>query len=433
MQDTDDANDRRLSRRTFLTGLAGVGGGSAVPQAAATAPSRTPSAEEPDSLSVMTRNLYLGADLSRLFEADSLSTVRSLVGELFADVQRRPFPPRAAAIADEIAATRPDVIGLQEAPMVRTQRPGDFTENPSTNASSVDVDFLEVLTAALAARNLPYAVAASTVTTDIELPAAVDGERIDVRLTDRDAILVHADVSTGATRTGTYDAVYTPPEAPGGLGLRRGYCLLDVVAGGVTTTVATTHLAATDGAVRARQAEELLDVLPTDRPVVLAGDLNSGPGGPRAVYDLLLETFTDAFAAVRPDAAGFTCCQAPDLRNDRSRLARRVDSVLVRDGLEPTDAQRVGAEPTDRVTAEVDGESVELWPSDHAGVVATADVTATPTVSRTTTAAATPTRTQSSATTRETETAERGPGFGAGAALVGGGVLLLRLLDRLRR
>jgi len=78
---------------------------------------------------------------------------------------------------------------------------------------------------------------------------------------------------------------------------------------------------------------------------------------------------------LRPTADGYTCCQDDDLTNDESQLSRRVDAVLYRGGANPTAIERVGAATDDRVS--LDDESVTLWPSDHAGVVATFEIDST--------------------------------------------------------
>lgn len=378
---------------------------------------------------MLTRNLALGVELSRLFEASSLADVRRIAGAMLADIRDTPFPPRAGAIAAEIAATEPDVVCLQEAATVRTQRPSDFTANPRTNASSLEVDFLSVLASKLDARGLAYEVAGSTVTTDVEVPADVDGDTIDVRLTDRDVVLVHADHGVGRVDTGTYDAAYSPDTPLPGLAIERGYVIVDVTIGDAVVTVADTHLEAADRATRRKQVEELLGRLPADRPVVLTGDVNSGPGGPGQVYDRLLESFTDAHAAVGSGNAP-TCCQDADLRNGSSKLSRRVDVVMARGGATPTSVRRVGHEPADRVEATVDGQSVRLWPSDHAGVVAGVEVpataTATRTASTTTGGGATPEPTSTDAAeetvgitpTVDVEGVVSTPGFGPGVAAV---------------
>lgn len=354
-----------LSRRALLGGVSGLAAGQALPAEAAT----------PPTLTVMTRNLYVGVDVTRLFRARSMDGVRRVAGRLLEDVQAHPYPARIDALAAEVAATEPDVVGVQEAAVIRTQRPSDFDEERTRNATAVLVDLLDLFTSKLDARGLHYEVVASTANTDLEVPADHDGGQVDVRVTDRTALLVREDVETGATRTGRFDATLSYPMDSDAVSIHRGYCSVDVTVGGTDLTVATTHLESAASDPRVAQARELLDLLPADRPVVLAGDFNSGPGGSTAAYDLLAESFEDAHATVRPHEDGFTCCQAADLRNDESRLSRRVDAVLARGGLDPVAVERVGAAPADRVRATVDGEQVRLWPSDHAGVVASVEVT----------------------------------------------------------
>jgi hypothetical protein len=61
---------------------------------------------------------------------------------------------------------------------------------------------------------------------------------------------------------------------------------------------------------------------------------------------------------------GNTWQHAPDLRNKAVNVTRRLDLGLVRDGFCALDADVVGEELTDSTPS-------GLWPSDHAGVVAT--------------------------------------------------------------
>ena len=70
---------------------------------------------------VMTRNLYLGADIFRVVEAAQNPdpnlgplSVPIAVAEVFQTMLNTDFWERAEAIADEIAKAKPDVIGLQE-------------------------------------------------------------------------------------------------------------------------------------------------------------------------------------------------------------------------------------------------------------------------------------------------------------------------------
>ncbi|PSP77172.1 hypothetical protein BRC81_10310 [Halobacteriales archaeon QS_1_68_20] len=94
-----------VSRRTLLGGVAGIAAGRTLP-ATATAG---------QTVTVLTRNLYAGVDLSALFEASALADVRQVAGRMLETVRAHPYAARMEAVAAEIAATRPDVVGLQEA------------------------------------------------------------------------------------------------------------------------------------------------------------------------------------------------------------------------------------------------------------------------------------------------------------------------------
>ena len=73
----------------------------------------------------MTRNVYLGAPIGPVLGAGSLAEVPGLVSQMWATVQANDFPARAQALADEIAAAQPELVGLQEVSMYRIQFPGD--------------------------------------------------------------------------------------------------------------------------------------------------------------------------------------------------------------------------------------------------------------------------------------------------------------------
>jgi hypothetical protein len=66
-----------------------------------------------DQLTVMSRNLYLGADVYAA--AQFLPDFQAASQYLWENMQQMSFVARADAFADEVMRTRPDVIGLQEA------------------------------------------------------------------------------------------------------------------------------------------------------------------------------------------------------------------------------------------------------------------------------------------------------------------------------
>jgi endonuclease/exonuclease/phosphatase family metal-dependent hydrolase len=120
----------------------------------------------------------------------------------------------------------------------------------------------------------------------------------------------------------------------------------------------------------------------TDLPVIMAGDYNSRADGTgtQTYSNLIKAGFSDAWTTTHPGELGNTWGHAEDLRNDTVRLTQRLDLVLFRDGtredgLCAVDADIVGDELSDRISipdpTKPAGPPLLLWPSDHAGVVAT--------------------------------------------------------------
>lgn len=312
-------------------------------------------------ITVMTRNLYLGTDLNPIFGAPSVPALLAAVGAGWAQVQANDFPARAQAIADEIACSKPDLVGLQEAELYRTDVPPD---GPATPAETVAYDFIGLLVDALAQRGLTYKPVATFNGTDVELPAGLP-PTLDVRFTDRVSMLVHVKHShrlkLSNAQSGTYTARLTLPTVAGTITATRGWASVDVKTRGEKFRFITTHLEAFSPLVRNPQAAELLaGPANTDLPVVAVGDFNSGPGGDLTAYGILTGGgLTDAW----PDGDGLTCCHVNDLHNPSPTLTKRVDLVFTRGGFETLSAKVVGEDPADRTPS-------GLWPSDHAGVVA---------------------------------------------------------------
>ena len=116
-------------------------------------------------------------------------------------------------------------------------------------------------------------------------------------------------------------------------------------------------------AVQVAQAAEFLAGPARGRGADIAlGDFNSAAdGSTTATYAALTQRFRDAWLVNR--APGLTCCRNPTLTTPSPALATRIDLVLSRRGAKAVEAHRVGVAPFQA--------SPPLWPSDHAGVVAT--------------------------------------------------------------
>jgi hypothetical protein len=155
--------------------LAGLFAVPAVPVAAST----------PRPVRVITRNLYLGADLTPVYTASTLQSLTIAAAQRFQVVQATDFPSRAKALAKEIKDADPDIIGVQEASLWRRGDPG-VLDGPLTPATTVVYDYLSILQAELAAQSDPYTVRVAQFAADGEVPTTLG---YDIRLTQRNAIL----------------------------------------------------------------------------------------------------------------------------------------------------------------------------------------------------------------------------------------------------
>jgi endonuclease/exonuclease/phosphatase family metal-dependent hydrolase len=340
--------------------------------ALAVAPDRSalPNGAQADrELTVMTRNIYLGAELGPIFEAETADQLVAATTAVWQQVLATNFGERAQALADEVTATQPLLIGLQEVSLWRTQTPSD----PTTPAEEVAFDFLDILLDALAERGVRYTPVSISEAFDGELPAFGPAGLFDVRLTDRDVVLIRSDVPAAARlkvvreQHGLFDAALSLPVLGESLRVDRGWNAVDVKFRGRTVRFVNTHLEAFDPGeiIRIQQAQELIDgPLATNLPVVLVGDINSPATEGLAYQKLLGSGLIDTWSAARPGEPGLTCCQAADLRNDVSTLSSRIDVIFASEGFAAVAAEVVGDEPEDRTPS-------GLWPSDHAGVVAT--------------------------------------------------------------
>src|SRR5512140_1449891 len=104
---------------------------------AAASPSSTAAFQLPGGapMGVLTRNLYLGADLTPVIQAADLPQFLSATTAVWAMVNRNDGRGRARAIAEEIGWTRPARVGLQEADTWRIQDPGDALSGGATPAA----------------------------------------------------------------------------------------------------------------------------------------------------------------------------------------------------------------------------------------------------------------------------------------------------------
>ena len=200
-------------------------------------------------------------------------------------------------------------------------------------------------------------------------PVMLDG-CLYIRTVFADVMLARSDVVVSEESVTEENYAAALPSLNPAITATRGYVAVDATVAGATYRVVNTHLEAYSGTTtRQAQAEELVDLLENETmPLILMGDFNSDAATdpPGAVYSLLTAAgYADVWRG--GSDAGFTCCQNFDLANETSRLDRRIDHIFVRNtDLVSAMTETVGDQPEDRVTVF----DMEIWPSDHAGVVA---------------------------------------------------------------
>jgi hypothetical protein len=232
----------------------------------------------------------------------------------------------------------------------------------------IQLDFLPILQAQLAARGLNYVVAASVQNITA---APIPG----VSLIDFDVMMVDDDRVTVTDASGQSFDNNIGEVAPG-VELIRGWVSVDATIGGESYTIVNTHLESGDfpgfSLLRAAQTGEILTALGFTSPALILGDLNDDPGTP--MYQLLAGAgFDDVWAALRPGALGYSCCHLNDLSNKlATTFDERIDYVWTRGVGHPNAGVQgqvalTGLSPSERI----DGPAYTIWPSDHAGLVAT--------------------------------------------------------------
>jgi endonuclease/exonuclease/phosphatase family metal-dependent hydrolase len=332
-------------------------------------------ADERRPLRFMTRNLYLGADLQPIFAVTNPNLLPVVAGAAWDQILASNFSARAQRLAGEIAAEMPDLVGLQEVTLYRS---GAFLHpDPATH---VELDLLAELMSALANQGLSYEAVAVVSAFNGELPSVSSQGFKDIRLTDRDVILVRKDVPTSVMKTSNpRSGVYSPaatlpvPLLGSALPIQRGWTAVDVKTRGKDFTFINTHLEAFGAETgyfhQQLQSLELLNgPANTAKPVVLVGDFNSravGTGPASASYQNIANAgFTDAWSEVMPGVVGDTCCHAANLMGPAS-LTSRIDIIWYRGAdMDVTEAEIVGEDVADKTPG-------GLWPSDHAGVLST--------------------------------------------------------------
>lgn len=329
-------------------------------------------------LPVMTRNMDAGSDFGFLVT----EPLEQAVPDTFNEMLFSGMAARANGLAQEILAKQPYpyLIGLQEI-TVLTVADSEGNQQPV-------VDQLQLLMAALEQGGGHYTVVQRQ--TNLAIPFGPVG------FADSDAVLARTDLPVSQLKIEGVQAAHFaaafPFTVPGiSVSVPRGWIAVDAKLRGKPFRFVTTHLESFDqspvtpepyrGIFQGGQALELLSgPLSTDMPVILAGDLNSGPFtfdpavtpfspvGP--AYNLLIQAgLTDSWTVTHPNVSAFTWPLFLEDSPRPSSPSQRIDVILTAGkGIESTSEVITGLSPIQPAS---EAPPVGLWTSDHAGVIAT--------------------------------------------------------------
>ena len=260
------------------------------------------------AVTVMTQNMDAGTDLKFALAYLNTSTPTVGIDLTYQEVLQSDIPGRAAILAQEIAARKPQLVSLQEVTL--------WSTGPDPLHQSAMFDQLQLLLGALAELGQNYSVVEVNPLTQIALPMS---NGVWLGFLDRDAVLVRNDagLEISNVREGTYANHLTIPSPLGDIEIPRGWIAADVTSDGHTFTFVDTHLESTYAGqpqvnlLQAAQAQELAGLFSAALRVVVAGDFNSNathtpPEQTPSVKVMLAAGFTDSWSAVMHGIPGFT-------------------------------------------------------------------------------------------------------------------------------
>ena len=371
-------------------------------------PASAAHAESPQ-VTVMTRNLYLGADVG--VAMDLIPNLSAAAQFMWDQVKATDFNQRAPKLAAEVIAARPDVIGIQEATIWFCKKNAwskrtevfNFTDQFLAATKAQGQEYVLATKGGKTALNTGYSIAAVPFVTMVNDPETFQPlfgqDKAACGFEIADALAIRADLAGKVLAVGNteYETTYTI--VPTIMTIYRGYSWADIQIGNTPVRFVTTHLESLWDENKipnaAKQAQQLIaDLKDTKHPIVIMGDFNSDPRDPRiaddpnaggqptasdvcpagsSVCNAYLLMREAGFKDVGPDALdpmnntwGMNALLTgpdPDRLKYSQQLGNfagysdRLDYIFVRNGAIPVSSRLIGATPPNNLA------------SDHAGVV----------------------------------------------------------------
>jgi endonuclease/exonuclease/phosphatase family metal-dependent hydrolase len=322
-------------------------------------------------LRVMSYNANEGTDFLEVQQAQNANDFLIAVGQTITQVRATDPPARMQALAKQIIAASPALVGVQELDQWST---GPFSFVTGCGATTMEFDMVAELQSALTAQGAHYQVIAQEPQYAFPpIPGVTQSGFLCVQVVNFIAILARTDLDTSTfhwsnPQTGQYTAMLLFPTAVGTLlPLPRAWASVDASFHGRSFRFITSHLEYVVPAIRELQGSELRSgPANTALPVVIAMDSNAqaSPLPQDATYvDFTLAGYADVWSELFPSVLAFTCCQDQLDNNVTSKLYQRIDLIMT---LGPIEAQNIALFGVTQASKTASG----LWPSDHAGVAA---------------------------------------------------------------
>jgi endonuclease/exonuclease/phosphatase family metal-dependent hydrolase len=253
-------------------------------------------AAEPYQVTVMSRNLYLGADVGVALEL--IPNFPAAAQFMWDQVKKTDFPKRAKKLAGEAALDKPDLIGIQEATIWYCRKNAwsekvevfNFLDQFIESTKATGTSYSLAKFGGVLAFNPGYSIAAIPYLTKVNdpetFPAIFGSESASCGFTIGDAILVRDDLASKIKQVGNteYDATYAI--VPTLMTIYRGYTWVDYQVKDSLVRVVSTHLESIWDENKipnsALQAAQLVDDLKSSKmPLIVMGDFNADYRDPR--------------------------------------------------------------------------------------------------------------------------------------------------------
>ena len=257
----------------------------------------SPASAEPQTLTVMSRNLYLGADVG--VAMDLIPNFSAAAQFMWSQVAATDFKKRAPILAAEVIANDADVVGLQEATHWYCKKNAwskkvvvfDFTKEFLDATKRLGHEYVLAAKDGKEAFNVGYSIPAIPFLTMVDDPhtfqrifgqsSAACGFEI------ADALVVKKELAGKVIQVGNSEYETSYSIVPTLMTVYRGYTWADITYAGSTVRVVTTHLESLWDSNKvpnaALQAQQLIsDLSDTKIPTIVIGDFNSDPRDPRS-------------------------------------------------------------------------------------------------------------------------------------------------------